>query len=315
MLPRLEALVDHISNVASYDTAWDIRDTARTLQQVKSAAKAALGTGTDAPTPKEGSLEALGLWYCRACISGKSITEGGDDVVDVARGAGSKADGASGPFESTWILGSLAQALEFPLDTYRPLPGWAQENSSDDLRNVKVEPVTAAKGPQSISSSNVGSVQHMEIRVQNPSNISNLPVVSSLEDLDLFYREESSVAAVGAKVGSTGGAARVVESMAPEATLEQMHIGGGVGPVGTAVFGEDSESDEEEPGSDDDADWKYCLQASQPAVVAAAVHVDYVQLAPEVTEQASAAAARQQPPFQPPPRVEAESPADPELAS
>ncbi|CAK0859999.1 unnamed protein product, partial [Prorocentrum cordatum] len=122
--------------------------------------------------------------YCRACLSAASA--GGGAEADKSPSTEDALGG--GPFESTWILGSLAQALEFPLDTYRPLPPWAQENSSDELRNVKVEAKASLDAPKSISSANIGNVQHME-RTQNPSNIGALPVVSKLEDLDLFYAE------------------------------------------------------------------------------------------------------------------------------
>ncbi|CAE7555190.1 unnamed protein product, partial [Symbiodinium sp. CCMP2456] len=161
--------------------------------------------------------------------------------------------------QSTWTLGSLAQVLEFPLETYRPLPPWAEENSSDELRRIKAEVIAAEKAresaPKSISSATVGNVSHMEQRVQLPSNITNMPVVQSLEDLDLFYCEAPPAAAPPRP--------QPVAPMAPaSAGLEQVRLAAPAppaGPVGTAVFGEDDESDEEE---DDEDDWKYCQQAA-----------------------------------------------------
>ncbi|CAK0837360.1 unnamed protein product, partial [Prorocentrum cordatum] len=57
LLPRLEALVDHVSDLAAYDTVWDVRDTARALRQLKQGAKAGLAADEGAAT----QLTALGL--------------------------------------------------------------------------------------------------------------------------------------------------------------------------------------------------------------------------------------------------------------
>lgn len=245
LLPRLEAIVEHISTLASFDASWDVRDTARALKSIKESAKAAVDSGGKSP------LEQMGLWYCRACISGAPpLDAAGVDASEQADDPLLKA-----AIDSTWMIGSLAQALDFPLESYRPLPPWAEENSSDELRKVKEISAEKAReaAPKSISSSTVGNVSHMEQRVQLPSNINNMPVVQSLEDLDLFYSEAPAPAV------SIPSASR----QAPGATLEQMRLGPGMNPtaaptLGTAVFGEDDESDEAE---DDDDDWKYCQQA------------------------------------------------------
>lgn len=88
----------------------------------------------------------------------------------------------------------------------------------------------------------------METRAQAPSNIKNLPVTECLEDLDLFYTAEDRPK-------------KVLAPAPPTTPLEQLGLGGVA--VGTAVFGEDGESDEDE--DEDDDDWKYCQQASKPA--------------------------------------------------
>merc|ERR1712060_283754 len=77
--------------------------------------------------------------------------------------------------------------------------------------------------------------------------------------LNLFYSEDTSAVGISGKTGR----------MAPEpplevTTLEQMRLSDRPAPVGTAVFGEDDESEEEDEESDeDDSDWKYCLDASK----------------------------------------------------
>jgi len=251
LLPRLEAIVDHISTLASFDTSWDVRDTARALKSIKESAKVALNGG-------KSPLEQMGLWYCRACISGAPPLDAGGVDASTADDADRKA------IDSTWMIGSMAQALDFPLESYRPLPPWAQENSSDELRKVKEMSAEKARetAPKSISSSTVGNVSHMEQRVQLPSNINNMPVVQSLEDLDLFYSEAPAPKAKALPAAPPG--SRGVPPP-PGATLEQMRLAGPnvvTATLGTAVVGEDDESDEEAEDDDDDDDWKYCQQAS-----------------------------------------------------
>jgi len=309
ILARLEALADHIMVMASYDTAWDVRDTARALQQVKNAGKAAMNTHTISSPPQSCSFEDLGLCACRANISGKSPAEAGEGPGASERdGEGVKRD----TFESTWSLGSLAQALDFPLETYRPLPAWNQVNTPDEIRSVKVEATPAIHtAPKSISSSNVGNIQHMESRTQNPSNISNMPVVSTLEDLNLFYDDTSTTGPAAKASGSTG--PRTEQPATEPVTLEQMRIANNSGaPVGTAVFGEDSESDEEEDEQDDDDDaWKYCMQAAPKPEQSKAD-----EAAP--ADVAQKEGGNQQPAestFQPPPRVEASSEPSPDLSA
>jgi len=252
LLVRLEAVVDHILNVAAYDACWDIRDTARAFRQLKDTAKASLVSGSTS----EGAA-SFGMSYCRTCVEGTALK---DSNASTTKGVNE--EGASNSLESTFLLGSLAQALDFPLETYRSLPAWAKENSSDELRKPKVETVPAQTAPKSISSSNIGVTQHMENRVQNPSNITNLPQAQTLEDLDLFYTEDTS---------SIGKLAKPVVTTAPVSaptTLEQVNFSTPSAPVGTAVFGEDDESDEEESDDADD-DWKYCKDvASSPAPAA-----------------------------------------------
>eukprot|EP00913_Durusdinium_trenchii_P015064 g14128.t1 len=186
-----------MSNLASFDTSWDVRDTARALKSIKESAKAALSSDA-AATP----LEQMGLWYCRACISGTP-----------------------------------------PLDA-----AGLDEKSEDGPSKAKVKDVSAEKAreaaPKSISSST-------EQRVQLPSNINNMPVVQSLEDLDLFYSEAPPPPARSLQPQPA--------AAANPATLEQMRLAGSVAAVGTAVCGEDDESDEE--AEEDDDDWKYCQQA------------------------------------------------------
>lgn len=255
LLPRLEALIDYILQLASYDAAWDIRDMARALGKLKSLTKESMS--------ESNGPGAFALSYCRACVEGTALRDGDAPSLPAVK------EGSS--LESTWMLGSLAQALDFPLDTYRPLPSWAKENSPDELRKPKVEQQrasVAANEPKSISSANVGNVQHMEKRVQNPSNISNLPQVATLEDLDLFYSEDTS------NTGKLAAKMPTAPAASPPATLEQMSFGPPAAAVGTAVFGEDDESDEEESEDDNDDSWKYCQDASaavtaQPSAVPA----------------------------------------------
>lgn len=319
LLPRLEAVVEHITDLASYDAAWDVREMARAFKKLREAAKAGLAGDLGSAGAPPAGLEGLGAWYAKTCVGiGQTLAEGMPGRAWVSATPSQKEQG----FQATWILGSLAQALDFPLDTYRPLPAWAQENSEDQLRKPKVEQV-AVPAAKSISSSTVDNMQHMETRVQIPSNISNLPVVSSLEDLDLFYSEEipkgpSQQRSLGAAAGGLPFAAAE-----PPQTLEQMRLGGGSipGVVGTAVFGEDDESEsEEEERDEDDSDWKYCLQASQcasapqaavtpaPAQVAvtAAVQRAVEEEAPAAPPGGDAAAAVVE---QAPPEVTEEAPA------
>eukprot|EP00439_Symbiodinium_sp_Y106_P053264 s2914_g7.t1 len=217
--------------------------TARALKSIRASAKAAMSS--DGNT----ALEQMGLWYCRACITGAPALDA--DGMDASTMTEKGTEGQA--IQSTWILGSLAQVLEFPLETYRPLPPWAEENSSDELRKIKAEVIAAEKAresaPKCISSATVGNVSHMEQRVQLPSNITNMPVVQSLEDLDLFYSEAPPPAAPPRPQPAA-------PSAPASASLEQVRLAAPVppaGPVGTAVFGEDDESDEEE---DDEDDWK-----------------------------------------------------------
>jgi len=152
-----------------------------------------MNTHTITSPPQSFTFEDLGLCSCRANISGKSAAEA-DKAATCPGTSETDREGATRDvFESTWSLGSLAQALDFPLETYRPLPAWNKENTPDEIRNEKEKAAPAIhSAPKSISSSNVGNVQHMETRTQNPSNISNMPVVSTLEDLNLFYDEPST---------------------------------------------------------------------------------------------------------------------------
>lgn len=270
LLPRLEAILDHLINLASFDAAWDVRDTARLLKRLKQATQAALAAGSDASD----HLGALGVWYCRGWVDGQpALDVAGVDPVAIVDSSKDEEAGAKA-IDSAWIMGSLAQALDFALDTYQPLPDWATESSPDELRRIKVETVKAMDAPKSFSSATVGNIQHMETRVQVASNIKNLPVVTSLEELDLFYSEVGpSIAASSAAAASAlrPSATPVVRPGQEAITLEQMRLGLNVAPVGTAVFGEDDESDEED---DDDDDWKYCQQAavssSSPAGVTTA---------------------------------------------
>jgi len=298
VLPRLEMLVDYILDLASYDNGWDIRDTARALRRLKASAKAALA--------EDSSPDSFGLSYCRACVRGDASLVDGEKAAETKAAGTDSKDSTGGALESTWTLGSLAQALDFPLDTYRPLPGWAQENSSDELRKQKVETAAKEAAPKSISSANIGNIQHMEQRVQNPSNISNLPQVQTLEDLDLFYSEDTS--------GSGKLAAKVPAPTGPGQTptsLEQVSFAppaAPVGPVGTAVFGEDDESDEE--SDEDDSDWKYCNQAAAPPPAASAAPAAASAAAPAAAPAPAAAepapAAAPEPVAEPPAAAAAE---------
>merc|ERR1712032_429744 len=264
-----------------------------------------MSTHTVTSPPQSCSFEDLGLCSCRANISGKSGAEAGEAANAPGTSEADREGVKRDAFEFTWSLGSLAQALDFPLETYRPLPAWSKENTPDEIRTVKVETSPAIMtAPKSISSSNMGNIQHMETRTQNPSNISNLPVVSTLEDLNLFYDETTTTGSAAKASGSTGPRA---EPSAPEpVTLEQMRIASNSGvPVGTAVLGEDSESEEDEDEQDDEDDddaWKYCLQAAPKSE----------QSKPDDTPPADSAAETQaenqqaaESPFQPPPRAEA----------
>lgn len=291
ILPRIEAVVDHINKLASFDVSWDVRDTARGLGRIKAAAKAALTLGS---ATQQQSLEALGLWYCQAVVKGQQpVDVSGVDptaLEDVLKASGT-AKAAGSTVESSWSLGSMAQALDFPLESYQPLPGWAEENSSDELRRVKVE-IAPAPAMKSISSSNVGNVQHMENRIQQPSNITKMAPVTSLEDLDLFYSEATPAPAV------SSGPSRVQQHLpkpeVPVATLEQVRLGGPVMPAGTVVFGEDDESDEEQEEEDNDDDWKYCQQAAGPAAA-------HSSSQPVAAPPAPAATATEAPQEAPPP--------------
>lgn len=297
VLPRLAAIVDHLSDLAALDAAWDVRDTARVLRKLRDAAQAGLASGATAGLP------ALGSWYCKACVGLCSAALPG--AVGAAA-AGSVANEAADTIPSPWALGSLAQALDFPLDSYRPLPHWAEANSSDDLRKPKVELAPKHEAAKSLSSSNVGNVQHIENRVQAPSNIKNMPVPQSLEDLDLFYSNDApSVPSRGPAGGGcmAKGAGRAAAPMPeqPRQTLEEFSLAAPRPPpavVGTAVFGEDDESDEDEESDDgqgnDDDDWKYCAQASSQAPSAPSepptAAAPSVEQAPSPAEQAPAPA-------------------------
>lgn len=233
---------------------------------------------------EDSSPDSFGLSYCRACVRGDASLVDGEKAAELKAAGTDGKDGAA--LESTWTLGSLAQALDFPLDTYRPLPGWAQENSSDELRKQKVDVPAKESAPKSISSANVGNIQHMEQRVQIASNISNLPQVQTLEDLDLFYSEDTSGSGkLAAKLPAPSGPGQAPTS------LEQVSFAppaAPVGPVGTAVFGEDDESDEE--SEEDDSDWKYCNQAAAPAAAAPAAAPEAAAAAPAASPEAEAAA-------------------------
>merc|ERR1711933_174759 len=139
----------------------------------------------------------------------------------------------------------------------------------------------------------------------NPSNISNLPQVTTLEDLDLFYSEDtSSTGKLAAKIPT----ANPVTS--PPTTLEQVSFGPTVAaPVGTAVFGEEEETDEEDSDEDDEAAWKYCQSATavaQPKAQVFNMADDYeaAEAAP-VAEATTIAPETASIEFSPPPRVEA----------
>lgn len=115
------------------------------------------------------------------------------------------------------------------------------------FRKLKPEYALIASAPKSISSAHVGFSQHMEKRVLNPSNITNLPTVTSMADLDLFYTQEAKVAQP--EVQDTSSAtATPAQDMRTE-------------PVGIAMFN-DSESENDVSEDDEDDDWKYCQQAS-----------------------------------------------------
>eukprot|EP00927_Polykrikos_kofoidii_P053822 TRINITY_DN48377_c0_g1_i1.p1 TRINITY_DN48377_c0_g1~~TRINITY_DN48377_c0_g1_i1.p1 ORF type:complete len:973 (+),score=238.52 TRINITY_DN48377_c0_g1_i1:78-2996(+) len=273
LLPRLEALVDYIGTIASYDVVWDVRDTARALTKLKLSAKKALDSDSAAAlNDAASSLACLSLAYCRdaATCGGSQLTDlaGTGEAVVPGIAVGVVADGEQ--LNSTWMIGSLAQAIDFPLETYRGVPAWATENSSDDLRKQKVEMPTAQTVPKSICSDNIGNSQHMEQRVQNPSNITVLPGVSKLEDLDLFYSDDAPPASKQQRRSSVPAPAT-----GPATTLESIGLPGVTAPgpaasvsvpagrqMGTAVFGEDDESDEDEESDDGGDDWKYCVQAS-----------------------------------------------------
>lgn len=325
VLPRLEAVVDHVMKLASLDIEWDVRDTARVLRGLKAAAKARIEKGEEAGS----ALEELGMWYCRASVTGESPGEEAGDKDGTEEAA---------KLEDGWKLDSMAMALDFPLDTYRALPQWAKEGTADEIRaGAKTPAPNVSTAPKSISSANVGNVQHMEQRVQNPSNITNMPVVSTLEDLDLFYSQDLSKSAPSAAKAPAGRGSAASE---PGPTPEQVRIAAPVVPVGTAVFGEDDESEEEEEEEDDDGDdWKYCAQAasapSQPPASAAPPPADVppaaaaaepaVSAAPEVLPETPATpavpaaadpveAVQASELAEPPPAVEAAEPVDPSPA-
>mmetsp|Transcript_26531 Transcript_26531/g.48578 ORF Transcript_26531/g.48578 Transcript_26531/m.48578 type:complete len:817 (-) Transcript_26531:3-2453(-) len=232
LLPRLELLTDYIFELASFDATWDVRDTARVLQQLKSSAKDGCG---------QQAFEEFSRSYMRVCADGEDLEGKAEATVSETEGL---QQGESALLKSTWTLGSMSQALDFQVETYRPLPPWAEEDSPDDLRVVKAAP--APKPAQSLSSSNYGNSEHFENRVQNPSNITEpLPQVATMSDLDKFYSE------------SKPAKEPVRSPQAPAPTAQT--------PVGIAIFGEDEESDEEaDPESDAEDDWKYCQQASKP---------------------------------------------------
>jgi len=282
LLPRLEAMVDYIGSVAALDPVWDVRDMARAISKLKANAKQAMADGTDSDaTATVASLAGISLKYCRSAVAGTPI-------VDASAEKAADSQAKSGSMQSTWLLGSLAQSLDFPLESYRELPNWATENSSDDIRKQKVEPPPIQTAPKFISSDNVGNSQNMERRVQNPSNIANLPQVSNLADIDLFYSEETPLPKAVTRPSASS--AIPVAAPAPSLSLEQIGLvasAGSTAPVGKAVFGEDDESSEE---SDDDGDdWKYCGQA--PAAAPAAVADSFFQPPPREVEQAQAATA------------------------
>lgn len=83
-----EAIVDHVGNMASFDVAWDVRDTARALARLRGAAKACMaGDGS-------GALAGMGAWYCRACAgAGAAAVPIGEATVG---GAGPCARGSEG---------------------------------------------------------------------------------------------------------------------------------------------------------------------------------------------------------------------------
>jgi len=121
------------------------------------------------------------------------------------------------------------------------LPNWAEKDSEEAaaIRNLKVDS-TITLAPKSISSSSMG---YTPPRILNPSKI-NMPVVTSLDDLDKFYSD------------SGGTITR------PGSALESVSVA----PIGTAVLGEDDESEDEvseDDEEDEGNDWKYCRQVKE----------------------------------------------------
>jgi len=301
LFPRLEKIAEHIAELAAFDSSWDVRDAARALRKLRESAK-----GTPGPDLTEG-MTALGAWYSKACLG---LGENPNTTESSPKPADALVEQGAGHLQSSFILGSLAQALDFPLDSYRPLPDWAEADSSSELRMPpKVTAPPKSDAPKSISSASVSQVHHIENRVQAPSNITNVPVASSLEDLDLFYSTPAAPSRppAAATPGPTRAAA-AAQKQEPRQTLEQFSLVPPSAPasapasaapnivVGTAIFGEDEESDEEDdsdaPPADDDDDWKYCAQAAPPASAApAAAPPQPAPAAAAPPQQAAAAAA------------------------
>lgn len=245
IVDRCEQMCDYVMEISGLDENWDVRDMSRGLKVIKAAAKQSLTEAGPA-----GSLTDFGSAFSKACVRGAKF--GGEDKLGVLPArpiqAEKKAQGSESGEGLTcqYTLYSMAHILDFAFETYSPLPKFAVESSPDSVREVPKHQWQASSKhdePKSLSSANMGNQQHMEQRVVNPSNITNLPKAECLEDLDLFYSDEPEPAAA--------------------APLDQMGTAPAPGaPVGTAVFGEDDESDEDDAKSDDDDDLKYLQQAT-----------------------------------------------------
>eukprot|EP00397_Hematodinium_sp_SG-2012_P002183 GEMP01002189.1.p1 GENE.GEMP01002189.1~~GEMP01002189.1.p1 ORF type:complete len:788 (-),score=149.94 GEMP01002189.1:2576-4939(-) len=193
ILPRLEAIFDHICKVASYDSEIDVRDMARNIAAMKNATMAAMNNENVDP-----DLAA----FCAAYGELSKKSPGAEQLLPPP-----KRNIEEAKHNARYILSSMAHLLSVPFSTYRTLPAWAEECSEDSLRNP-VEPPRQEVAPTNMSSADChGHSNHAQLaaRVQEPSNITAMPqVVESLEQLDLFYAEEEPSAATATNANQGG---------------------------------------------------------------------------------------------------------------
>ncbi|CEM34749.1 unnamed protein product [Vitrella brassicaformis CCMP3155] len=248
IFPRLTQLFDHLTNMALHDVSYDVRDMGRAYSLVVEEAKKILESGQIPPVDDtKRTWSSFCWWYLELCLSsaarkGEQVPAAADIEERLRRNPlfecsqqlqrqrerqNQQRKDSSGPRprETRYHLPSLAHTLGELLPGTLPLPAFPADASPDSIRDAPPPPPPPATETRSIESRPAVPPP----AASAPS--SRVPKLETFEDLDAFYSDvppkwETSAAGLTADADSLWG--------------------GRTQPTaGTAVSGEDDESDDD----------------------------------------------------------------------